>query len=96
MIGAGLANTAGGWLLDNVFSAFEQMNIVLLGVNMTRYNFMFALSPLLRCILIYIALPRLIHEENNTPALGVIRGFFASVKENIKKLKRLRILRRRR
>jgi len=88
MIGVGLANATGGWLLDNVFSIFEGMNLVILGVKMTRYNYIFALTAILRCVMIFIALPRLIHEENNTPVRKLIRGVFANIKDRIKSLSR--------
>jgi len=83
MIGIGAANAAGGWLLDNVFSVFERMDLVLLGVKMTRYNYIFALTAVLRCVMVYIALPRLIREENNTPVRELLRGIYMRVK-NIK------------
>jgi len=87
MIGIGLANATGGWLLDNVFSILENMNITLIGIKMTRYNFIFALTAILRCVMIYIALPRLIHEENNTPVRELLHNVYTSIK-NIKKSKR--------
>ena len=90
MIGTGLANATGGWLLDNVFSVVERMDIILLGVKMTRYNYIFAVTAILRCVMIYIALPRLIHEDNNTPVREVIGGFFAGVKDKIKNIKSLK------
>jgi len=87
MIGAGLANAAGGWLLDNVFSVFERMDIIIAGVRMTRYNYIFALTAVLRCVMIYIALPRLIHEDNNTPVRELLRGAYMRVYTLIKKPK---------
>jgi MFS family permease len=84
IIGIGFANAAGGWLIENVFYALERMDIVLLGVKMTRYNYIFALTAVLRCVMIYIALPRLIKEENNTPVRELLRGAYARVK-NIKR-----------
>ena len=88
MIGTGVANATGGWFLDNVFSVLENMNIVLLGVKMTRYNYIFALTAILRCVMIFIALPRLIHEDNNTPVRELLRGSFASVRDRIKTLRK--------
>jgi len=88
MIGVGLANATGGWLLDNVFSVFERMNIILLGVKMTRYNYIFAMTAILRCVMIFIALPRLIKEENNTPVRELIRSVFVNVKNKLKRSKR--------
>ena len=80
MIGIGVANATGGWLLDNVFSIFERMNFVFLGVKMTRYNYIFALTAVLRCIMIYIMLPRLIHEEKSTPVRELLRRAYTSIK----------------
>ena len=80
MIGVGAANATGGWLLDNVFSIFERMDIVLLGVKMTRYNYIFALTAVLRCVMIFIALPRLIREENNTPVRKLLQESWADFK----------------
>ena len=75
MIGIGLANATGGWLLENAFSALERLELIIFGVVMTRYNFIFALTAILRCVMIYIALPRLIKEENNTltPHTNVVK-----------------------
>ena len=79
MIGIGAANAIGGWLLDNVFSVFERMNIIIAGVKMTRYNYIFALTAILRCIMIYIALPVLIHEDNNTPVRVLLRRVYTVI-----------------
>jgi MFS family permease len=87
MIGIGAGNAAGGWLIEHVFSAFERFDLVILGVKMTRYNYIFALTALLRCLMIYAALPRFIREENNTPVREILREVFARLK-NIKKSRR--------
>jgi MFS family permease len=71
--GIGFGNAAGGWLLDNVFSALERMDITILGAKMTRYNFLFATTAVLTVIVIYLALPRLIAEENNTPVKELLK-----------------------
>ena len=73
-VGVAFANATGGWLLDNVFVLLERMDIALLGVQMTRYNYIFALTAVLRCVMVFIALPRLIHEEGNTPVRELLRG----------------------
>ena len=88
IIGTGAANAIGGWLLDNVFSVLESMEFIILGVKMTRYNYIFALTAVLRCFMIYIALPRMIHEENNTPVREVFVNSAARIKESLKKLKK--------
>ena len=88
MIGVGVANATGGWLLDNVFSILERMNFVILGVTMTRYNCIFALTAILRCLMIYVALPRLIHEDDNTPVRDLLHRAYKSLK-NIKRIRRI-------
>ncbi|MCL1793345.1 MAG: MFS transporter [Oscillospiraceae bacterium] len=80
-LGTGLGNAAGGWLLDNVFSIFERMDIAILGVKMTRYNYLFAATALLRLAVVYLALPRLVREEGNTPVGELLRGIFARKKK---------------
>ena len=87
MLGTGLGNAMGGWLLDNVFSIFERMDIIILGVKMTRYNYIFALTAVLRCVMIYIALPRLIHEDNNTPVRELLQLAYKRICMSIKKSK---------
>lgn len=89
MIGVGLANATGGWLLDNIFSLLESRDVILLGVKMTRYNYIFALTAVLRCVMIYIALPRLIHEENNTPVRELLHSIYISLK-NKKRFRKFR------
>lgn len=64
IIGVGLGNATGGWLLEHVFSRFEEAGIVLLGVTLTRFGYLFALTALLRCFIVYIALPRMVKEES--------------------------------
>ena len=59
MIGIGIANALGGWLLDNVFSHMEARNIIF-GIAMTRYHFLFALSAILRSIMVFLMLPRIL------------------------------------
>ena len=85
MVGIGLANATGGWLLDNFFSVFEKMDLIVFGVKMTRYNYIFAVTAVLRCVMIYIALPRLIQEDNNTPVRKLVRDIYTNIKNKIKK-----------
>jgi len=86
MIGVGLANAAGGWLLDNVFSAFENMNFAIAGFKITRYNYIFALTAILRCVMIYIALPRLIKEDDDKKTH--VRELLRDIVSPLKKLMR--------
>ena len=80
IIGIGLANATGGWLLDNVFSTFEGAGVALVGVTLTRYSYLFALTALLRCIMVYVALPRLVKEENGTSASELVETVFKGMK----------------
>ena len=89
MLGIGAGNAFGGWLLEHVFFIFERFDFTVFGVTMTRYNYIFALTALLRCIMIYIALPKLIREEKNTPVRELLRDGFARLK-NIKNIKKFR------
>ena len=79
IIGIGLANATGGWLLDNVFSTFETGNF-------SRYNYLFALSAVLRCIMIYVALPRMVKDESPSTPWELLAG--------MKKGARRKVLRR--
>ncbi|MCL2773123.1 MAG: hypothetical protein FWD71_07210, partial [Oscillospiraceae bacterium] len=63
----------------NVFSIFERANINILGVKMTRYNYIFALTAILRCVMIYIMLPLLIHEDNNTPVRELLKRVYDNI-----------------
>jgi MFS family permease len=74
--GVGLGNAAGGWLLDNVFSRIESLDIAVFGAKMTRYNYLFALTAALRFAVVYIALPRMVSEEGGTPVGELLRGIF--------------------
>ena len=81
IIGIGLGNATGGWLLDNVFSNFEAMDLSLLGVALTRYSFLFALTALIRCFIVYVALPRMVKEEKGTSA----QDFMMDTARNIRR-----------
>jgi len=88
IIGIGLANVTGGWLLQNVFIHAELANFTLAGVNLTRFNFLFALTAILRCVMVYIALPRMIKEERGTSAMTLLRDI---VKQTKKRIRRMRL-----
>ena len=62
IVGIGLANATGGWLLDNVFSITEATRFSLAGVVLTRYSYLFALTALLRCLMVFVALPRMVDD----------------------------------
>lgn len=73
IIGIGMANAMGGWLLDNVFAVTEAFEWSLLGVVLSRYSYLFALTALLRCFMVYVALPRMVKEDTETSAIGLIK-----------------------
>ena len=81
-VGVGLGNAAGGWLLDNVFLALEKADIAVFGVKMTRYNYIFAVTAIFRLAVVYLALPRLISEQGNTP----VRELLAKIRPEKKKM----------
>ncbi|MCL2016262.1 MAG: MFS transporter [Defluviitaleaceae bacterium] len=83
IIGVGLANATGGWLLENVFYIFENQEMSLLGVTLTRYSYLFALTAILRCVMIYIALPRMVKEDEEkagNTAMGLLKDIIATHK----------------
>lgn len=65
LLGNGLANTAGGWLLDNSLRSLENMGFSLLGVTFSRYNYLFLLTFILRVFCAFILLPRMISPDKN-------------------------------
>jgi MFS family permease len=65
LLGIGLANTTGGWLLDNVFSLLE-------GNVFNRYNYLFLLAFALRALAAFVLLPLMITEENTAPVKTVL------------------------
>ena len=83
IIGIGLANATGGWLLDNVFSVFEGAGGALVGVTLTRYSYLFALTALLRCFMVYIALPRMVKEDSGTSASALLSAAFKGARRTI-------------
>jgi len=72
ILGIGAANAAGGWLLDNVFARLEPFQFSVFGVVMTRYNWLFALTALLRCGMFFVAFPRLLPGDGDTPVREVL------------------------
>ena len=72
--GIGLGNATGGWLLENVFSTFEARNLSLFGTTFSRFNYLFALSAILRCIMVYILLPKMIPDDAKISAMELLRS----------------------
>ena len=83
IIGIGLANATGGWLLDNVFSAPEAMELSLFGIILTRYNYIFALTALARCIMVYIALPKMVGEESKISAKELLQVIIKDIRRSV-------------
>ena len=67
LFGMGFGYSFGGWLLDNVLYKIEST-----GLPFNRYNMLFLVSAIVRFISAFIALPRLIQEENTTPVGEII------------------------
>ncbi len=80
LIGAGAANAMGGFLLDNVFSVAEGLKLHLFGVTFTRYNYLFLLTAILRCVAILILLPKMTDEERYIPPREMIRRVVSRMK----------------
>jgi MFS family permease len=74
MVGVGLANAAGGWMLDNVFSVAEGFGLSAFNITFTRYHYIFGLTALLRCLAAYVALPRMLHEERHTRTWVLVKS----------------------
>ena len=82
IIGIGLANATGGWLLDNVFSISEAMEISLVGVVLTRYSYLFGLTAILRCVMVYIALPRLVDDGSTASPFDLLRDIIKNTRRS--------------
>ena len=73
LVGVGLANTLGGWLLDNVFAVAEGAGLSMFGIEFNRYNFLFILSFVLRVTAVFVLLPRMVYETSAKPARETVR-----------------------
>jgi MFS family permease len=65
LIGAGLSNTVGGWLLDNALPWLEAAHLPFFGMELSRYNYLFAISFVMRLVCVFILLPRMVHEKRD-------------------------------
>jgi len=63
LIGTGLANTIGGWLLDNPLRSLETAGFSMLGVVFNRYNYLFLLTFIMRFMASYLLLPRMVTND---------------------------------
>ena len=87
IIGIGLANATGGWLLDNVFSIPEAMELSLFGTTLTRYNYLLTLSAIMRCIMVYIALPIMVKEESRSSAWSLLKEILKATRRRAFRLR---------
>jgi len=90
-----VGNATGGWLLENVFYHAEAAQFSLLGVTLTRFSYLFALTAVLRCIVVYILLPRMVNVkgERAIPVMELVRGIAADLRRGM--AHRIQLLRRR-
>ena len=74
VIGIGLGNSIGGWLLDNVLYKIESTDLPF-----TRYNMLYFFSVIVRVISAFVVLPRLIQEENSTPIKEIFKDLIYDI-----------------
>ncbi len=82
LFGLALGSSVGGWLLDNVLANMEAWNWTIFGVTLSRYNYLFLLSGVLRYLTIFLLLLRIAEEgagsarELGAAMLRAVRNFF--------------------
>ncbi len=72
LMGQALSNFVGGALMDGALARLETVTPVIAGMRFDRYDYIFILSAVLRCICVLGLLPRL-RTEQETPAWRMIR-----------------------
>lgn len=72
LLGTAFSNFIGGILMDGPLWTLEALNWSVAGFALSRYDFIFILSGILRIICVLFLLPRL-REATDTPALQVVR-----------------------
>ncbi len=78
LLGSAFGSFAGGWLLDNVLLRLEPLDMSLMGWTLTRYNYLFLLSGLLRLAVLFVFVPRVI-EAGAASARTLLGGMWGSV-----------------
>ncbi len=68
LFGLALGSTCGGFLLDNVFAPLEGLNWTVLGAPMSRYNYLFLFSFVLRMGTVFFLLTRVREKEGQPPS----------------------------
>jgi len=73
LLGTALSNFVGGMLMDGPLQYLQTLNLSLMGFHMTRYDYLFVLSSILRIICVVLLLPHL-KQEGDTPASKMLRA----------------------
>ncbi len=81
LFGVALANTVGGWLMQNPFAALAEQSHIIFGMPMNRYRYMFLATIALRLIVLIIFLPR-ITEEGAWTMSAVVKDLLRLTKES--------------
>jgi MFS family permease len=82
LFGVALANTVGGWLMQNPFAALVQQNHVIFGMPMNRSRYMFLTTIVLRIIVLIGFMP-LITEEGAWTMSAAAKDMLRLTKESI-------------
>ena len=59
LLGSALGSFSGGWILDNILCHTEKWHVVFMGWEMTRYNWLFLFTSLLRFSVLFLFLHRI-------------------------------------
>ncbi len=76
LLGSAFGSFAGGWLLDNVLLRLEPLHVTLLGWTLTRYNYLFAFSSILRLAVLFLFVPRIVETGASS-----VREFLGGARE---------------
>lgn len=93
LLGLALGSTVGGFLLDNVFAPLEALGATVFGAPMSRYNYLFVFSFILRLATVLFLLTR-VRETEGQPVSALTRRI-AGFLPHAYNVWRIHILRRR-
>lgn len=79
LLGSALGSFSGGWLLDNVLCHTEKWHVVFMGWEMTRYNWLFLITGILRFIVMILFLHRI-----DEPGAVSVGEFFLGVRDDMR------------
>lgn len=85
LFGTALSNFAGGILMEGPLWSLEALGLSLAGFRMTRYDFLFILSSLLRMGCVLLLLPHL-RQEGDTKAKDMWRALLKRLKTRVRHL----------